>query len=518
MKSKSIINLVIALLFTSLYNIIAPCNSLARTTSVTGGVGVGYDFWERTYENVGETDSSGETIQDDNTGDRRQWGAWPQIVLETSGIHDTLTLRYAPVFVYNEMDTSTELDHYLALSGRYALKQHWNIWLTNNFILSDDPARYSTPFETSSTTSSTSGSEEEQAEEVTEPITTQDITRNLGRRRFWSNHLSMGTDYTYAENSTATIGYSNRMLRNVDSDEIDIGYSESDRHDFMAGLSYQFSRPWRIDTEFHYIQGLFDEPQSTPDGLAPQPVDDAIGEEPIRLNESEDLDEYNARLRLDYTKSVRDTFPLVYTFIGTEYEEDTRQDTWAHELTLGWDHAIDQHTLIIIGGGPSYVNSEDLEGEWDYNFYLRFTKAYQHANLTILIDKRYDTRNFTGSSSDNGLADTTSARADFTYQFTENLSSNIFAAYTHTVTVDPQGEYLVTNADLEEVVNEESVGDITSTRQDYSAGASLDYTFLRWYTATIRYAYYKQDGDLPRDEYNDHRLTFLLSMNHDLWP
>ena len=65
--------------------------------------------------------------------------------------------------------------------------------------------------------------------------------------------------------------------------------------------------------------------------------------------------------------------------------------------------------------------------------------------------------------------------------------------------------------------DEESILDTTYERDIYEIGAGLTYGFLKYYNARLRYSYYVSDGELNRDQYNDHRILFTLSASADLW-
>jgi len=498
--------LYIAIILSGVIAFFYPGNAAARQTIVLGSLGLGYDFWERTYDNEDDED----LIIDRYEGDRREWAAWPEIELQSLGIHDSLSLRYAPVLRYDDLYDTTDVDHYLSLVGERFLTRVWSVELTNDFVLSDDPSRYGTPFYSSGLEGEEAAPEEEapqpQPTEIEQPP--DEITQNLGRRRFWTNNLILETTYTYAEDSDAGLGYAYRVLRNdTDDDELGAGYDEYDRHEFFGLWSNRFNPSWRTQLDLNYIKGLYEDTEDT--------VPPEIDAPDIPLNLSQDLQEYRADLRLDYDKSVNDIFPLLYGFSGTQYE-DLRQDIWVHQLTAGWDHAFDSQTHLIIGAGPSYVNAEELDGTWGYNAYLNFTRTYQHGDISALVNKRYETRNFTGSG-DTGLTDLTDVRIDATYQFTLDFSSSIFGQYRYEDIVDPQGIYYLSALGDSDPLEEQNVGDVTYSRDSYSAGASLDYTFLRWFVATVRYEYFQQNGDLIEDSYTDHRVTFLITASKELW-
>jgi len=497
----------IALILAGAMIVACPGPSAARQTLVIGSMGMGYDFWDRTYDSEGD---AGLTVDEDE-GDRRDWRAWPEIEVQSLGIHDSLSLRYAPVLTYDELLSSTDVDHYLSLAGERSLRRDWAVSLANDFVLSSDPTRYSETFFSPGRIAPAEGTEEPVQPAQVEPAP-DEISQNIGRRRYWSNNLVLGTTYTYAQDSDVGFNYGFRVLRNESDEEEGITeeYDEYDRHEFAGLWSYRFNPAWRSDLSLSYIKGLYDDVEAE---VPPELIDPEAPPEAFFV--SQDLEEYRVDAGLDYTRSVTDVFPFLYRFRGTQYE-DVRRDIWAHELSAGWNHAFDVRTRLEIGAGPSYVETEDLDEEWGYNAYLGFTRAYQHGDISARVSKSYEPRNFTGSE-DTGMTDMLEARLDLTYGFTPNLSATLFGLYRNEEILDPQGEYYLSALGGADPLAEESIGDYSYTRDSYSVGASVSYGFWRWFVATVRYAYYDQDGDLIEDSYNDHRIAFLISASKELW-
>lgn len=471
----------------------APSCAAARQTTVTGSLGMGYNYWERTYKSEG----AGNTAYRDE-GDRRDWSVWPEIELRSAGIHDSLSLRYRPVLTYDDLRDTSYVDHYLTLAGQRFLSRVWNVSLSNNFVLSTDPTRDETLFSRLGHEGPAAGTPQGPTTQNPEQSRDTQLTRNLGRRRYWTNDLTVRTDYTYAEDSNMGVGYTYNVLRNESGDNGTADeYEEYDRHDFSGLCSYRFNPAWKSNLELHYIKGLYND-SGVPAAL------------------SSDLEEYRADFGVDYNRGVTDTFPLLYKFRETRYDDYRRNDIWVHEFTVGWDHALDERTRLAIGGGPVYVDAEEMNGEWTYSLYLTFTRAYQHANFSARLEKTYATENFTGAG-DIGLSNIIEARTDLTYQFTEKLSSGIFGLYRYRSILNPQGEYYDAAIGNGAPSTGRDVGDVTYIEHGYSAGANLDYRFLRWFVASVQYVYYKQDADLLRDSYTDNRIMLQLAVTKELW-
>lgn len=493
--------------------LLLPLSLSARETIINGTIGTGLDYWERTYDNEAE-----ET--DSDSGDKRQIGIWPEIAITSLGIKDSISFRYAPVLKYDDVTSNTDLDHYLTLAGERMLTRNWSFSVADNFRLTDDPFFSTERFAEGRQT----GTQEDAAEEPTPTVTQEqqttsitgdELTKDAGRQRYWTNALSASTNYTFSETGSLGGGYTYSVLRNDSDGE---NYNEYDKHSFFANVAYGFSQSWQTSLGVNYIRGLYEEnDEATQVELSPQVAAENEVIEQLG-NLSDDLDQYGANARVDYIHSPSDSVPFVYDFSGTKYDEELRQDSYAHNLTIGWDHAFDSRTRLIVGGGPSYADAEGVKGEWDYNLYLNFTRDYEHASFALLLDKRYDTQNFTGSNN-SGLKDTYNARATFNYQYTQNLSFDVYGAYRWESNYTPRAEYLVA-AVVEEGLpqtEEASISDLAYDKNIYEAGAGLSYSFLRYYNAGVRYTYYVSDGELDSDQYSDHRFMLTLTASNDLW-
>jgi hypothetical protein len=336
-------------------------SAAARQNIVIGGVGVGYNFWERSYDDE-------VSLLDEDTGDRREFSVWPEFELQSRGIHDTLTLHYSPVLTYDDLISETDVDHYLTLGWIQQWTRQWSFELANAFAYSSDPTRSLTPF---------AADLEGEDAALGEISADEELSTNLGSRRYWSNNLELATVYSYAEQSNVELGYGYRVLRNDSGGDDAIVYDEYDRHGITSRWAHRYSPSWDSELGLRYYKGLYDEP----------------GEEGL----SQDLQEYRADIQIDYNKSVQTVFPVIYRYQRADYE-DLRQDVWGQGNwpSVG-DYTIDSRRNIIIAAGPSYAKSEDLGGELGYNFYFNYTKAYQQGRVEGLINKRYMSRNFFGN-------------------------------------------------------------------------------------------------------------------------
>lgn len=449
-------------------------SAFARQTTVTGTATTSFNFRERSYDQEN-------SVANRDEGDKQKVGIGPGVSVLSKGINDVFSLYYAPLLNYDFVTDSSGVDHQLNLSSERSLSPYWSFTLTDDLIRSDDPSYTST--------TSTAGTDGQP------PIPSgNELSRDLSGRTYWTNTAALRTTYALAENSRIGGGYSYSVLRNDDSgDDGFDDFDDYDKHTFFSDYSHGFNRNWRSSVGLNYTRGLYDNNNvsAVPPASAGLP----------------DLNEYGINLGVDYIDSVKDFFPFKYFFNTTQYDGDTRPDSEAHQWSAGWDHAFDARTRLAMGGGPSFAQTEGLEGTWGYNAYLTFSRKYEHASFELQFNKQLETRNFTGSANDSGLTDSYNTTARFNYQYTQSLALDLFGRYSWQSILDPQGFNPATG----------TTGDNSQDRNIYEAGAGFSYSFAQWYKAGVKYVYYVSDGDQDIDQYTDHQLLFTLSATKEFW-
>ncbi|MDD2465153.1 MAG: hypothetical protein PHI97_14235 [Desulfobulbus sp.] len=453
----------------------------ARQTSVTGSIGTGMDIRDRSYD---------QTQSGNNNNDQQKIFISPTITLSSLGVYDSISLQYTPSFNYDFVDNNNSVDHSLSFNGKRLLTSRWSVSLTDNYTLSDDPDTSSSYTTTDSESNSSNGS----SDTTSQDTLSQD---NFGSK-YWTNAASIRSSYALFEKTSLSGGYTYSVLRNDGSQGSgNDAYNEYDKHAFFTNLSHGINAYWRTNLGLNYTRGLYDQPPAASTTASSNP----------------NLDQYGLNFGVDYIQSVQDFFPFQYNLSETQYDGDTRNDTQSQNWSIGWNHSFDPQTSFSIGGGPSYVKTEGLDGTWGYNAYLTLTKQFQHATCSLQLDKRYETNNFSGTD-DSGLSDTYNARARVAYQYTKDLGIDFFGRYSKQSQIDPQGIYLsVVNG----AVTETQTGDNTYDTNIYETGVGLRYAFGRWYTAGLKYSYYVSDGQLDGDQYDEHRILFSISATKELW-
>ncbi|MGI6656408.1 MAG: hypothetical protein ACOX5Z_06225 [Desulfobulbus sp.] len=453
----------------------------ARETTITGSAEMGYNTTERTY------DSDEQAARQGDAGDDQEIYISPKITITSKGVRDTLEAFYVFSPNYNFVESTTEVDHRLHIRNDRFLSQKWTLTLSEDFIYTDDPdkeerfsgikpAEQFDPFVPSE-------------QPVSDPLSDDLPTRH----RYWKNTVGFQTSYATGQHTMLSGGYGFEVLRN---DQGGTGYDEYDKHYFSANMSHSLNASWRTSLGLSYILGLYDDSAKQ----------DTYG--------SKDLKQYGGNLGIDYIRSVRDSFPLRYNYSETSYDDTRRKGTQTHGWSAGWDHAWSPRTRLAVGAGPSYSKTEGQEGDWGYNGYLTFVRKYQHASLSLQLEKKFEAENFTGTD-ESGVKDKKSARVQFSYQYSPRTSLELFSRYNKDSEIEPQGIYRIAAETLRPTAGK--TGDSTYDKEEYEFGIGWRYEFIRDWAINTRYVYSIVDGDLQADQYTEHQVVFSLSTSKDFW-
>ncbi len=501
----------------------------ARQNIVIGEVSVRYDHQDRTYDNNGSAvavadASSGDVVAqgvgnatagnrprilvlENRTGDRRDYLLSPRLTFSSTGISDVVEFTYSPAVHYDHLDETTDLNHDFGLRLEKNLTRNWLVTLNNHFFLGEDPLR-DEELRTADSAPAAGEPAAPPAPAVGSPPAEPDqtLTERFGRRRYWTNTMDAGSEYTYGEDRLVSIGYTFDVLRNDDGDVG--GYTDYDRHAGDLQLHHRLNRKWSAEGEAGYTRGLFDQPNVAI--VVPS-------EQQVAVVDSEDLKEYNFRLRGTYDTTSHYHLFTEYSYLGTDYDSSLRQDSDIHNLALGFNYDVSQRLHVTMSGGPTWVVRENRPTETDYNAYGGVTWDFLHGTATIFADKSYAQDNFDGRGS--GLTDSWDTGATLDYQLTRDLTAALSANYNHDQRQQLPLSQTVILVDQDQPAPTE-LGQFEYTEKDYDAGASLTYTFLRWYTVTGGYRYYNHDSDLSAngaDSYHEHRAYIELAVSKELF-
>ena len=466
-----------------LYLASCPGVVIGRDNIVIGRLSVITNYNERTYDALppGEQDI---VVRDEDRGDRREIAVTPGITLISTGPTDQVELTYEPSLVYDDLDSETNVDHALSLVATKNLSPKWQVDLEEQYILSDDPLR------TREEATSSLAENRQESREI-RPVDEGGLTEQQGRRRYWTNSLSLSTEYDYAEGSSVGVGYSYDVLRNEDDDA---GYAEHDRHDYSVRLEHRLNSRWRGELEPHYIVGT---------------VDDPVADEDPTLA-SDDLTQVQVAAEVDFQPRTQDTYLARYRYLQTDYDDPAEEDSKIHGIRLGWEHDFSEHYHLLLSGGPSMVKLENRSWDTDYNLYAELVRDFNrgHGSAVIYAEKGYDLDSFNGT--DAGLTDFWRLGGTVNYQWTEAFSSEFYASYRDNRRLEePTDGTLATPIVVDD--------DFDYHEKFTELGMGFSYEFMRYYTLTIGYRFLQSDSDLVGEDYDEHRLFFELSLSKNLF-
>ena len=509
----------------------------ARQNIVIGEISVRYDHQERNYDDSGlvaerPDGAGGEVVGvdvvdtatgptvivlEDRRGDRQSYFLTPRFTFSSTGISDVFEMTYAPSLNYDHLFETTDLDHDFGLRAERNLTRNWLISLNNRFFKGDDPYRED-ELRTAVIVPETG---ELVAEEpvVGSPAEGTDgtLTEQYGRRRFWTNTLDVLTDYDYGNDRRVSGGYTFDVLR--DDSDVAGGYTDYDRHVGLLSLDHRFNRKWRAEGDARYTRGLFDEPEII---VVTPAAEETVQVDRVTGTDSDDLTEYNFRVRGIYDTSPHLHLFTEYSYLKTDYDLDFLEDYQVNNIALGVDYDINSRLHVTLSGGPSWGSFENSPTESDYNAYAGLTWDYLHGTLTFYADKGYDQSNFDGRRS--GLTDFWRTGVALDYQLTQDLTATFSASYRDNQRLEyPSAETIVIIDDGTTPVDPlppEEFDRVEYTEKDYDAGLALTYTFLRWYALSGGYRYYNHDSDLIEGgtgSYDEHRAFIQLAVSKELF-
>ena len=463
-------------LFSAALLVALPHSSLARTGSMTVGLATSYDYEDRQYD--GFLDSEGEEVAG-RTEKTEQVGLTPLITLVSEGQTDRVEIRLAPTLVYDLRDSETDWDADIALIAEKVLSQNWRVSGSNTFLRSDE---HSPDFL-----------------DITEPDTpaaasTDDLTTSaeLERERYWQNTLATDLFYTYGEEREAGIGLDWTVLREDDSDAVDL--DDYDRYALRLTNEYRFNPFWKNTARLALIRGEY------PDSSGGATID--------AEDFDRDLWEYRAGIGIENNSFRLTSYLLDYDYIGARYDEldptQVLEDVDIHSLRLTWRREISQQWSVALGGGPTYVRPDIRDDEWGGNGLAEINFRDRYTTIGLLVESGYDVDDFSGTD-ELGLVEYSEARLSASHQFLERLTLNGALIYRQ----ESRDLPVTATTDTPDSIADDTTEDL------YAASVGLAYSFLRYYRLGLDYTYSQLDSDLPGDDYDDHRILLSLSWEQE---
>ncbi len=449
---------------------VSPSLTIARTNVLTSGLSLALDHDDRSYDS---TDTGEENSGFSDDGDYSSFSITPSIQLTSDGRFDHVQLRYAPSIKYDLIDSGSDWDHSLFVSGDRFITKKWQVSASDSYINSD--------YQNNETDSSS-----------------PELSSDLGRQRYWRNTLTIGSDYNFGLERGIHIGFDYIVLRNEDSN----ASSNEDYDRYVVNLrdTHRFNSAWKSIIDLSFVRGEFDTVEQ----------DLGTGVDASSLNDdlSDDVKEYRLSATLENNSFQPDTLYLDYNYIGTKYDEPLRDDGDIHELQLSSRNNLSQRLSTRFGAGPSYEKTEGRDANWGGNGIAEINYQLRHGSTSLVVEKRYDVENFSGTD-DRGFVDLWDARIQLNYNLLQDLALDASIAYRYEDREEP-------------VSSTESLGTDSTTEWEeyhedrYIASVGINYNFLpNWFTG-LNYTFTSLDSDREGEDYDDHRVVFSISWEQEL--
>lgn len=283
-----------------------------------------------------------------------------------------------------------------------------------------------------------------------------------GQNRYWTNRAAVDLKQTFGRNNFWQGGYIYQIL-----DHNEINQDDYNKHNPHLSITYSFTPQWQTAAAYSFTKGNFDQ--------------------------SDDLTTNAADLKLNFNRTKFSTIFSHYSWSATNYD-GTMKDYIRQSLSIGLDHALDTDTSITLASGISTVKRERAANHESFFYNLTFDRRIKDGVIKLTGSGGFDQRQFDGTI-DTGLSRYWSIKGNLNYRLDTNLASNIYLTYRHDKYLERQPKQ-----------DEEML----------TAGASLTWTFARWYSISINYLYSQLSADVAADEYDNNQLFLQLKTNRDI--
>ncbi len=352
------------------------------------------------------------------------------------------SLTYAPSFVYNYKAEEERVDHSASLGYDVQLTRRLVFDLENAYVQSDDPYSY----------------REYTAVDDGPP----ELSDRRGRRRYWTNRLSVSTRLEYAEESILGLGYTHYVLKNRDD-----AFDDFTRHSPFASLSYRLNRQWAVESNYSFIRGDFDE--------------------------GDDIRTHEGDIYLFYRSSPQTRFFVHGGYLETGYETSDRAYN-VYTASVGINRALSPFRSLDVDSGVSWIKRD--EGSDSEAFYLRAAvdNRIERGSWRVYGESGFDERYYDGDD-DEDLSRYWLAGAGIRYFLTPGITGSMGFSFR-------EDRYFERPGSEKDML--------------FRGDASLRYAFWRYYEVAAGYTYTDLDADRDADSYENHRVFIRLAAGRDL--
>lgn len=289
------------------------------------------------------------------------------------------------------------------------------------------------------------------------------LSDSRGRKRYWTNNVAVGLDYNYAKQSFIKLSYVNMVL----------DYEEDIYDDYVKqipgmSVAHMFGRHWQTQIDYSYTKGNFEQ--------------------------EHDLEKHAGDLYIYYHFSA-DTKMFGHGGYAENKYLEVNQDYEVLRASLGFERQVSSTFDFRLEGGVDFLRRDDLADEESFYYRMSLNKKIQQGGISLSGEGGIDEQQFDGTSAGE-LSRYWQIETAINYNLTQNLLSSLSCSFRE----DRYWE--LRPADKEEKLQ---------------AGASLSYSFGRWFVASARYTYTRQEADVSWRCYDDNRVSFELGFNKDFY-
>jgi len=408
--------------------VVVPDHVSARENMLSGSMGLRQEYDSNTNLSATDELSSWSSVLS------------PGLRLTSRGPTDQLEVGYNLGLKKNHTDNENSIDHNFLLKGESKISPRWQAGVLNRFYLSDDSNYAGTPL----------------------PEVDKELSARRERSRFSLNTFSVHSDYQFAQDSTLTMSYENRMLDNKTE-----GLDDFIRHNPGLLLGCKLNQQWRTEVGYNYIRGEFD--------LA------------------DDLETHAGNLRMIYQANPLNQFSVGYNVNQTSYQGPT-EDYRLHNIIGGWTRNLDPQTTFTATVGQAMLDRKNESTRNIFTYSVELRRKLQQGSISIRGKGGIDEMQFSGGDQE-GLSRYRQLGISGSYQLDARLLADLALSWRDNDFIDNPA------AGREKI---------------YQASCGLSYGLTSWCQVATRYLFKELDVDDTSGGYQDHRLTLELKGTYDM--
>ena len=255
---------------------------------------------------------------------------------------------------------------------------------------------------------------------------------------------------------------------NLVLDNEDATYDDYVKHTPAVSVVHSFSLHWQAQVDYFFTKGDFDQ--------------------------DDDLENHAGHLYIFYHPSANSKIYGHGGYTVNSYE-GLQEDYAFSKISLGFERQTSSIAHFKLEAGGIFLSRDELEGKDSFYCLVSIIEKLQHGALTFAGEGGIDEQQFDGASVGD-LSRYWQIKMDFNYELAEKLLSSVNCIFR-------EDRYWELSPEKKE--------------EKLQAEAALSYTFGRWYTASVRYAYSRKVSDISSRCYDDNRLFLEVGFSNDFF-